>query len=223
MAAPAPARDHRPRPAFEDAAIPMSVVAVHGAMMVVVPISRSRVQPSRLVRVRPLPSAVIAVVMVAMMVPPGMHVPGLTMASAVVPLAVVVHWALMHPSVMATLYVVTAVEASQHRAGADRKQAVGPILERRTDQSADDAAHQRAFQRWRMIGPSGCRRHCRGERDGSRERDPTDNEPSPALFHRDPPFPIAGLRAAPSPIEVIRQAVDVMVRGREFPINKQTA
>lgn len=97
MAAPAPARDDRPRTVFEDAAISMSVVAVHGAMMMVVPSARSRVQPSRLVCVRPLPSAVIAVVVVAMTVPPGMHVPGWPMAPAVVPPALMMHRALIHP------------------------------------------------------------------------------------------------------------------------------
>ena len=97
MAAPAPARDDRPRTVFEDAAIPMSVVAVHGAMMVVVPSARSRVEPCRLVSVRPLPTAVIAVVVVAMTVTPGMNVPGLPMAPAVVPPALMMQRALIHP------------------------------------------------------------------------------------------------------------------------------
>ena len=97
MAAPAPTGDDRPRTVFEDTAIPMSVVAVHGAMMVVVPSARFRVQPNRDVRVRPLPSAVIAVVVVAMMVPPGMHVPVSLMDPAVVPPALMMYRALMHP------------------------------------------------------------------------------------------------------------------------------
>ena len=95
MAAPAPARDDRPRTVFEDAAIPMRVVAVHGAV-VVVPISRSRVHLDRWVGVGPLPSAVIAVV-VAVTVPTGMHVPLSLMAPAVVPPALMMHRALMHP------------------------------------------------------------------------------------------------------------------------------
>ena len=111
MAAPAPARDHRPCTVFEDAAISMSVVAVHGAMMVVVPSTRFRVQPNRDVRVRPLPSAVIAVV-VAVTVPPGMNVPGLPMAPAVVPPALMMHRALIHQRMLTMAHVVTKVQAA---------------------------------------------------------------------------------------------------------------
>ena len=97
VAAPAPAGYDRPRSVFEDAAIPMRVVAVNGAVVVAVPIARSRLHQDRGVRVGPLPSAVVAVVVVAVTVPPGMHVQVLPMAPAVVPPALMMHRALIHP------------------------------------------------------------------------------------------------------------------------------
>lgn len=217
VAAPATARDDRRHAVFEDAAIPESVVAVFRA--VADPISRPRVQPYRGVSVRPLPSVVMA-----MMMSLGVSMPGLPMNPAVVPLALMIRRAMVHPRVMTMPGVLTGIEGSQHRAGADRDHAAGLASDNRADQSTDDTAHQRLFQQPHMVGPSGCCRHGRGERDGSRERDPADNAPSPAPLYRHFGFPIAGLRTDVLAIEAkIRRFANCIVRGSAFPINQQSA
>ena len=148
MATPAAARDDRRHAEFEDAAIPKSVMAIHRALAD--PISRSRVQPNRGVSVRPLPS-----VAMAMMVPLGIPMPRPLMDPAVVPLALLIRRAMVHPGVMTMSNVLASVEASQHRARADRDQAAGLTSDDRADQSADDTAHQRSLQGPCVIGPGG--------------------------------------------------------------------
>ena len=191
-----PLRMHVPGLLMNPLAVPLAMLVplrmhVPGLLMNPLAVPLALLVPLRMHVPGPL---VHPLVPLATMVPLRMHVPGPLM-NPLVPLALLVRRPVIPSRVAMMGGELTAVEGSQHRGDADRGQAVVPLADCRTDQSADDATHDRSLPRPCVIGPNGCRRHGRAEHDGSRERNSSDEALFPALNHRHPPILIASLRS----------------------------
>ena len=217
VAASAPARDDRPRAAFEDPAVLLGMVTVRSAMADRV--SRPQLQHDWRVGARPLPSVVMVT-----MVPAGQHVPSPPMHPVVAPLVMairrtVVRRAVVHPCGVVMARMAVEIDASQCGADADRDRRIGAVADRRADQSTDDGARQRSIQRPRVIGPNGCRRHGRGEYDGGRQCDPADNAALPAPCHCHPPFLIVSCITS-RPKEDFGHATTFIIRAWRISINR---
>ena len=157
----------------------------------------------------------------AMLAPWRMHVPGLRVDSRGMPLALVVAPRMDVPGpltiqpddpprpmvarVLVPSPVVTVdeegtvVRVSPSHADAHSVPVLRPLAGRRAEQSADDAAHDRAFPRPFVIGAGGRGRHRRAERNGGGERDHSKETLFPAPHHRLPPDPmVSPWRRAPA-------------------------
>ena len=130
----------------------------------------------------------------AMVVARRMHTPGPLMTQPDVPLALMAPGLVMPSPVVAIDDEGTIVEGPSSRGEADRVPPIMLMVDRRSDQSADDGTHERAFPRPSGICLSGCRRHGRAEHDGGCERDSPDEPLFPALHHLHPPFSTGSLR-----------------------------
>jgi hypothetical protein len=196
-----PLRMHVPGLLMNPLAVPLAMLVplrmqVPGLLMNPLAVPLALLVPLRMHIPGPLVNPLVPL---AFMVPLRMHVPGLLANPLALPLASMVRRAVIPSRVAMMGGELTAVEGSQHRGDADRGQAVVPLAGCRTDQSADDATHDRSLPRPCVIGPNGCRRHGRAEHDGSRERNSSDEALFPTLNHRHPPILIASLcSGAPS-------------------------
>ena len=146
----------------------------------------------------PVPLMNPVAVPLAMLIPLGMHVPGSRMSPRTMPEARMMPRGFMPSHVVAMDDQRTIVECPHGRGEADRGWAFRPIVDCRNDQTADGATHDRTLPRPSRIGPNGRRRHGRAERDGSHERDSSDEAVFPALSHRHPPLSIGSLRRGAS-------------------------
>lgn len=171
----------------------VNLLSVHVAVLVVLTLHVPGLLMSRWSLPVPVPHVNPRAVPQAMLIARGMHVPGSLMTPPDVPLALMVPGVPMPYPMMAMDEEGTVVKGSQSCGEADHAQPVVFPLDRRIDQSADDATHDRAFPRPSRIGLNGRRRHGRAESDGGRECNASGEARFPASSHRHPPLSVASL------------------------------